>query len=74
LKSWVLALAAPWFTQIICYAWILRGYNASQKFARLLFPGVLAYWLLYMCASLYAVCQFVVYPFYWNKTDHGPAA
>ena len=30
-----------------------------------------AYWLLMSCAAWYALWQFFVAPFHWNKTEHG---
>ena len=73
-KLWVLAFALPLLPQIICYSWILRNYSSNLKFRQLVFPRVLIYWLMYMFASLYAIYQLLICPFYWDKTDHGLTA
>jgi cellulose synthase/poly-beta-1,6-N-acetylglucosamine synthase-like glycosyltransferase len=74
LKLWTMAFIAPFLPGIIVYAWVLRGYNSVTKYKRFFFPGVLVYWPMYMCASLYAIFQLVATPFFWDKTSHEPGA
>ena len=70
LKLWIIAFAAPFLPMTIVYTWVLREYNLSTKRKRSVFPGILAYWPMYLCASVYAIYQLIAAPFFWDKTNH----
>lgn len=42
-----------------------------KTFHKLLFPGIIGYWILYLIANFRALYQLFTNPFYWDKTDHG---